>query len=248
MSTERYNPRESEPHWQGVWSDRRCFEAEDDPSRPKYYVLEMFPYPSGRIHMGHVRNYAMGDVIARFMRARGYNVLHPMGWDAFGMPAENAAIERGVHPKSWTYDNIATMRRQLKSMGLSLDWSREVATCDPTYYVHEQAMFVDFLKAGLVERKVSQVNWDPVDHTVLANEQVIDGRGWRSGALVEKRELAQWFLKITAYSEELLSALDRLDRWPEKVRLMQRNWIGRSEGLRFSFALEDEAGNLLDER
>lgn len=248
MSTERYNPRESEPHWQGVWNDRHCFEAKDDPSRPKYYVLEMFPYPSGRIHMGHVRNYAMGDVIARFMRARGYNVLHPMGWDAFGMPAENAAIERGIHPKSWTYDNIAAMRRQLKSMGLSLDWSREVATCDPTYYVHEQAMFVDFLKAGLVERKVSQVNWDPVDHTVLANEQVIDGRGWRSGALVEKRELAQWFLKITAYSEELLTALDRLDRWPEKVRLMQRNWIGRSEGLRFSFALEDQAGNLLDER
>ncbi len=248
MSTERYNPRESEPHWQGVWNDRHCFEAKDDPSRPKYYVLEMFPYPSGRIHMGHVRNYAMGDVIARFMRARGYNVLHPMGWDAFGMPAENAAIERGIHPKSWTYDNIATMRRQLKSMGLSLDWSRELATCDPAYYVHEQAMFIDFLKAGLVERKVSQVNWDPVDHTVLANEQVIDGRGWRSGALVEKRELAQWFLKITAYSEELLSALDRLDRWPEKVRLMQRNWIGRSEGLRFSFALEDEAGNLLDER
>lgn len=248
MSTERYNPRESEPHWQGVWNERRCFEAKDDPSRPKYYVLEMFPYPSGRIHMGHVRNYAMGDVIARFMRARGYNVLHPMGWDAFGMPAENAAIERGIHPKSWTYDNIAAMRRQLKSMGLSLDWSRELATCDPTYYVHEQAMFVDFLKAGLVERKVSQVNWDPVDHTVLANEQVIDGRGWRSGALVEKRELAQWFLKITAYSEELLTALDHLDRWPEKVRLMQRNWIGRSEGLRFSFALEDEAGNLLDER
>jgi leucyl-tRNA synthetase len=190
----------------------------------------------------------MGDVIARFMRARGYDVLHPMGWDAFGMPAENAAIDRGIHPKAWTYDNIATMKRQLQSMGLALDWSREIATCDPGYYQHEQAMFIDFMKAGLVERKVSMVNWDPVDHTVLANEQVIDGRGWRSGALVEKRELAQWFLKITAYSNELLSALDGLTRWPEKVRLMQKNWIGRSEGLRFSFALEDAAGKLLDER
>jgi leucyl-tRNA synthetase len=208
----------------------------------------MFPYPSGRIHMGHVRNYTMGDVIARFRRALGYNVLHPMGWDAFGMPAENAAIDRGVHPKSWTYDNIATMKRQLQSMGLALDWSREIATCDPSYYRHEQAMFIDFMKAGLVERKVSMVNWDPVDHTVLANEQVIDGRGWRSGALVEKRELAQWFLKITAYSEELLSALDGLAKWPEKVRLMQKNWIGRSEGMRFSFALEDESGTPLDER
>lgn len=248
MTTERYNPREAEPFWQAYWADNKCFEAREDAARPKYYVLEMFPYPSGRIHMGHVRNYTMGDVIARFRRACGYNVLHPMGWDAFGMPAENAAIERGVHPKSWTYENIATMRGQLKSMGLSLDWSREVATCDPSYYRHEQAMFVDFLKAGLVERKVSTVNWDPVDHTVLANEQVIDGRGWRSGAMVEKRELAQWFLKITAYSDELLAALDGLDKWPEKVRLMQRNWIGRSEGLRFSFALEDAQGHLLDER
>ena len=198
--------------------------------------------------MGHVRNYTMGDVIARYRRACGYNVLHPMGWDAFGMPAENAAMERGVHPKAWTYENIATMRRQLKSMGLSLDWSRELATCDPEYYRHEQAMFLDFLAAGLVERRTSMVNWDPVDHTVLANEQVIDGRGWRSGALVEKRELAQWFLKITNYSEDLLKALDDLTGWPEKVLLMQRNWIGRSEGLRFSFALEDEAGNPLDER
>jgi leucyl-tRNA synthetase len=190
----------------------------------------------------------MGDVIARFRRACGYNVLHPMGWDAFGMPAENAAIERGVHPKGWTYDNIATMRRQLKSMGLSLDWSREIATCDPDYYRHEQAMFLDFLAAGLVERKVSMVNWDPVDQTVLANEQVIDGRGWRSGAIVEKRELAQWFLKITDFAEDLLDALKGLDGWPEKVRLMQQNWIGRSEGLRFSFALEDIAGNKLEER
>ncbi len=248
MSTERYNPREAEPRWQKHWSDNKSFEAREDASRPKYYVLEMFPYPSGRIHMGHVRNYTMGDVIARFRRALGYNVLHPMGWDAFGMPAENAAIDRGVHPKSWTYDNIATMKRQLQSMGLALDWSREIATCDPSYYRHEQAMFIDFMKAGLVERKVSLVNWDPVDHTVLANEQVIDGRGWRSGALVEKRELAQWFLKITAYSDELLSALDGLSKWPEKVRLMQKNWIGRSEGMRFSFALEDEKGNALDER
>ena len=248
MTSERYNPREAEPRWQNFWSENHCFEAKEDVSRPKYYVLEMFPYPSGRIHMGHVRNYTMGDVIARFKRACGFNVLHPMGWDAFGMPAENAAMERGVHPKGWTYENIAAMRIQLKSMGLSLDWSRELATCDPTYYSHEQAMFIDFMKAGLVERKVSLVNWDPVDQTVLANEQVIDGRGWRSGAMVEKRELAQWFLKITDFSEELLQALDTLEKWPEKVRLMQRNWIGRSEGLRFSFVLEDEKGNALKKK
>ncbi len=248
MSFERYNHRETEPRWQKFWADHKSFEAHEDVTRPKYYVLEMFPYPSGRIHMGHVRNYAMGDVIARFKRACGFSVLHPMGWDAFGMPAENAAIERGVHPKGWTYDNIAAMRGQLKSMGLSLDWSREFATCDPEYYRHEQAMFLDFMKAGLVERRVSMVNWDPVDHTVLANEQVIDGRGWRSGALVEKRELAQWFLKITAFGEELLSALDGLDKWPEKVRLMQKNWIGRSEGMRFFFDLEDATGKLIDEK
>ena len=248
MTNERYNPRDAEPRWQKYWTDNRCFEAKTDTSKPKYYVLEMFPYPSGRIHMGHVRNYTMGDVIARFRRVCGYNVLHPMGWDAFGMPAENAAIERGVHPKSWTYHNIDTMRGQLKSMGLAIDWSREIATCDPSYYRHEQEMFVDFMKVGLVERKTSTVNWDPVDNTVLANEQVIDGRGWRSGASVEKRELAQWFLKITAYSEDLLQALDGLDKWPDKVRLMQRNWIGRSEGLRFSFALQDASGKLLDER
>ena len=245
MTSERYNSREAEPRWQKFWSENQCFEAKEDTSKPKYYVLEMFPYPSGRIHMGHVRNYTMGDVIARFKRACGFNVLHPMGWDAFGMPAENAAIERGVHPKAWTYENIAAMRGQLKSMGLSLDWSREIATCDPSYYRHEQAMFIDFMQAGLVERKVSLVNWDPVDQTVLANEQVIDGRGWRSGAIVEKRELAQWFLKITDFSEELLEALDSLDKWPEKVRLMQRNWIGRSEGMRFSFVLEDEKGKEL---
>lgn len=243
MTTERYNHREAEPKWQKYWAEAKSFEAKEDPTRPKYYVLEMFPYPSGRIHMGHVRNYTMGDVIARFRRACGYNVLHPMGWDAFGMPAENAAMERGVHPKTWTYANIATMRGQLKSMGLSLDWSREFATCDPSYYKHEQAMFIDFMKAGLAERRTSQVNWDPVDQTVLANEQVIDGKGWRSGAMVEKRELAQWFLKISDYAQDLLSALDGLKDWPEKVRLMQKNWIGRSEGLRFSFDLVDGFDN-----
>jgi leucyl-tRNA synthetase len=248
MTSARYDPGEAEPRWQRSWEERGCFQAHEDRSKPKYYVLEMFPYPSGRIHMGHVRNYTMGDVIARYKRSRGFNVLHPMGWDAFGMPAENAAIERKVHPKNWTYQNIDAMRRQLKSMGLSLDWSREIATCDPDYYRHEQAMFLDFLKAGLVERRTAMVNWDPVDQTVLANEQVIDGRGWRSGAEVEKREFAQWFLKITDYAEDLLQALDSLPDWPEKVRLMQRNWIGRSEGLRFSFALEDEAGNVLPDR
>ena len=238
MATERYNPRASEPKWQKAWEAAKLFETRNDDPRPKYYVLEMFPYPSGRIHMGHVRNYTQGDVIARYKRARGFNVLHPMGWDAFGLPAENAAMEKKVHPKAWTYANIATMKAQLKSMGLSLDWSREFATCDPGYYKHQQRMFLDFLQAGLVERKQSKVNWDPVDQTVLANEQVIDGRGWRSGALVEQRELTQWFFKISKYSEELLAALDTLDRWPDKVRLMQRNWIGRSEGLLIRFALD----------
>ncbi len=238
MSTERYNARESEPRWQQKWDEQGIFTTRNDDPRPKYYVLEMFPYPSGRIHMGHVRNYTMGDVIARYMRAKGYNVLHPMGWDAFGMPAENAAMQNKTHPAKWTYANIATMKAQLKSMGLSLDWSREIATCDPSYYKHQQRMFLDFLKAGLVERKQSKVNWDPVDQTVLANEQVIDGRGWRSGALVEQRELTQWFFKISDYADDLLSAIDRLDRWPDKVRLMQRNWIGRSEGLLVRFALD----------
>jgi leucyl-tRNA synthetase len=237
MKNERYNAREAEPRWQRAWDEREIFKTSNDDPRPKYYVLEMFPYPSGRIHMGHVRNYTMGDVVARYMRAKGMNVLHPMGWDAFGMPAENAAMQNKVHPKKWTYENIDTMKKQLKSMGLSLDWSREVATCDPSYYRHQQRMFLDFWKAGLVERKTSKVNWDPVDQTVLANEQVIDGRGWRSGAEVESRELTQWFFKITKYSEELLSALDTLDRWPEKVRLMQKNWIGRSEGLLCRFML-----------
>jgi leucyl-tRNA synthetase len=238
MTTERYNPREAEARWQKVWDERDVFAAQNGDPRPKYYVLEMFPYPSGRIHMGHVRNYAMGDVVARYKRAMGFSVLHPMGWDAFGMPAENAAMERKVHPKAWTYQNIAAMKAQLKSMGLSLDWKREIATCDPTYYQHQQKMFLDFWRAGLVERKHSRVNWDPVDQTVLANEQVIEGRGWRSGALVEQRELSQWFLKITKYSEDLLKALDHLERWPEKVRLMQHNWIGRSEGLLIRFALD----------
>jgi leucyl-tRNA synthetase len=242
MRPERYNVGESEPKWQKIWAEREVFASRNDDSRPRYYVLEMFPYPSGRIHMGHVRNYAMGDVVARYKRARGLNVLHPMGWDAFGMPAENAAMQNKTHPAKWTYANIDTMRGQLKSMGLSLDWSREVATCDPSYYGHQQKLFLDFLAAGLVARKKSKVNWDPVDQTVLANEQVIDGRGWRSGAVVEQRELTQWFLKISDYSEELLSALDGLDRWPEKVRLMQRNWIGRSEGLLVRFAFENAPG------
>src|SRR6476646_3556469 len=238
MTTNRYDPREAEPRWQKLWESRGLFHSSENDPRPKYYVLEMFPYPSGRIHMGHVRNYTMGDVVARYMRARGHNVLHPMGWDAFGLPAENAAIERGVHPAKWTYDNIATMRGQLKSMGLSLDWSRELATCDLDYYHQQQKLFLDLLKAGLVDRKKRKVNWDPVDQTVLANEQVIDGRGWRSGALVEQRELTQWFFKISDYSEDLLKALDTLDRWPDKVRLMQKNWIGRSEGLLVRFMLD----------
>ena len=238
MATDRYNAREAEPRWQKIWDERGIFKTPNADPRPKYYVLEMFPYPSGRIHMGHVRNYTMGDVVARYKRAKGFNVLHPMGWDAFGMPAENAAIANKVHPREWTYANIAAMKAQLKSMGLSLDWARELATCDPSYYKHQQRMFLDFLEKGLVERKQSKVNWDPVDQTVLANEQVIDGRGWRSGALVEQRELTQWFFKITAFAEELLTALDTLDRWPEKVRTMQRNWIGRSEGLLVRFALD----------
>jgi leucyl-tRNA synthetase len=238
MDAPRYNAREAERKWQKIWDESGSFRTRNDDARPKYYVLEMFPYPSGRIHMGHVRNYAMGDVVARFMRARGYNVLHPMGWDAFGLPAENAAVQNKTHPATWTYANIATMRTQLKSMGLSLDWSREIATCDPAYYKHQQKMFLDFLAAGFVSRKKSKVNWDPVDETVLANEQVIDGRGWRSGALVEQRELTQWSFKISMLAEDLLDSLDQLDRWPEKVRLMQRNWIGKSEGLSIRFALQ----------
>ncbi|WP_280177640.1 leucine--tRNA ligase [Arsenicitalea aurantiaca] len=240
QGAERYNPREMEPHWQTVWDENGAFVVDNDDPRERYYVLEMFPYPSGRIHMGHVRNYAMGDVVARYWRARGKNVLHPMGWDAFGLPAENAAIERKLNPRTWTYQNIEAMKAQLKSMGLSLDWSREIATCDPDYYRHQQAMFLDMLAAGLVSRKKSKVNWDPVDMTVLANEQVIDGRGWRSGAEVQQRELTQWFFRISDYAEELLAALDGLTEWPDKVRVMQRNWIGRSEGLRLLFALEPD--------
>ncbi|MEO1192705.1 MAG: leucine--tRNA ligase [Pseudomonadota bacterium] len=239
---DRYNVRESEARWQGVWEEAQSFQAEEDPAREKYYVLEMFPYPSGRIHMGHVRNYTIGDVIARYKRARGFNVLHPMGWDAFGLPAENAAIERKVHPRDWTLANIDTMRSQLKSMGLSLDWSREIATCLPDYYKEQQKLFLAFLAQGLAYRRRSWVNWDPVDQTVLANEQVIDGCGWRSGAPVERRQLRQWFFRITRYADELLSAIDGLERWPDKVRTMQRNWIGRSEGaeIRFRFDGSEE--------
>ncbi|MBK1634248.1 leucine--tRNA ligase [Rhodovulum adriaticum] len=235
----RYNPREIEPRWQQAWEADGTFLAKRDADRPKYYVLEMFPYPSGRIHMGHVRNYTMGDVVARYKSSCGFSVLHPMGWDAFGMPAENAAMERGGHPKDWTYGNIADMRDQMKPLGLSIDWTREFATCDPEYYGQQQAMFIDMLHAGLVYRKNAVVNWDPVDMTVLANEQVEDGRGWRSGALVERRELTQWFFKISDFSEELLEALDGLDNWPEKVKLMQRNWIGKSRGLEMAFSLID---------
>ncbi|MFI5408231.1 leucine--tRNA ligase [Kaistia sp. UC242_56] len=238
MAIERYNPRDAEPRWQRAWAEQSIFETKNDDPRPKYYVLEMFPYPSGRIHIGHGRNYVMGDVVARFKRMKGFNVLHPMGWDAFGLPAENAAIERNSHPKIWTYENIETMKAQLKLLGLSLDWSREIATCDPSYYAEQQRIFTDFFAANLVYRKESEVNWDPIDNTVLANEQVIDGRGWRSGALVERRKLSQWFFKITQFGEELLGALDELDRWPDKVRLMQKNWIGRSEGLMVRFGLD----------
>ena len=241
MATERYNAPAQEKHWQHVWESREVFKASNADKRPKCYVLEMFPYPSGRIHMGHVRNYTMGDVFARYKRAKGFNVLHPMGWDAFGMPAENAAMERKTHPAKWTYANIAAMKAQLKSMGLSLDWSREFATCDVAYYHRQQMLFLDLYKKGLAYRGVGKVNWDPVDQTVLANEQVIDGRGWRSGALVETREMPNWYFKITDYADELLSALSTLDRWPEKVRLMQANWIGRSEGLQMRYKLAGQA-------
>ena len=240
----RYDPQAAEPRWRDAWEQADIFRTRapaEAPGAPKAFVLEMFPYPSGRLHMGHVRNYAMGDVVARHKRAKGYNVLHPMGWDAFGMPAENAAMERKVHPGKWTYANIASMKAQFKKLGLSLDWSREFATCDPDYYGAQQALFLKLMDKGLVYRKASKVNWDPVDNTVLANEQVIDGRGWRSGALVEQRELTQWFFKITAYADDLLEAVQKLERWPEKVRTMQANWIGRSEGLEMSFAFDGAA-------
>ncbi len=236
----RYNPKETEPRWRAAWEQAGLFDArspEDADGQPKWYVLEMFPYPSGKLHMGHVRNYAMGDVVARYKRAQGFNVLHPMGWDAFGMPAENAAMESGVHPKTATYAQIATMREQLKRLGLAIDWDREFATCDPEYYGKQQAWFLRLLKSDLVYRKESQVNWDPVDHTVLANEQVIEGRGWRSGALVERRKLTQWFLRITSYAEDLLQGLNSLERWPDKVRLMQENWIGAVQGTAHALCL-----------
>jgi leucyl-tRNA synthetase len=235
--SERFDPSQADGRWQRAWDEAQCFRADGTTNRPRSYVLEMFPYPSGRIHIGHVRNYTMGDVLARYRKMQGDDVLHPMGWDAFGMPAENAAIEKKVHPGDWTRANIANMKAQLQRLGFALDWSREIATCDPSYYGHEQALFIDLYEAGLVYRKESAVNWDPVDQTVLANEQVIDGRGWRSGALVEKRKLSQWFLKITQFAQELLDGLGELNDWPEKVRVMQENWIGKSQGLQFAFKL-----------
>ncbi len=232
---DRYNIRATESKWQKIWNDNNAFKTDDDSDKEPFYVLEMFPYPSGAIHVGHVRNYTLGDVVARYKRAKGYNVLHPMGWDAFGLPAENAAIERGAQPATWTYENIAVMRGQLKLMGLSLDWDREIATCHPDYFKHEQAMFLDFLKNGLAYQKESTVNWDPVENTVLANEQVVDGKGWRSGAAVERKNLKQWFLKTTQFADELLSELDNMPDWPERVKTMQKHWIGKSEGITFSF-------------
>nr|HRJ12933.1 class I tRNA ligase family protein [Alphaproteobacteria bacterium] len=239
--TERYNIKAAEQKWQQRWTDAKSFETPREPvqGKQKYYVLEMFPYPSGKIHMGHVRNYTLGDVIARWRRAQGYNVLHPMGWDAFGLPAENAAMENKMHPGAWTQSNIAHMKQQLQQMGLAIDWGREVATCNVDYYRHQQKLFLDFLKNGLAYRKESLVNWDPVENTVLANEQVVDGKGWRSGAPVERRKLNQWVLKITAYADDLLSALQSLPRWPEKVRLMQENWIGKSQGANVDFKLSN---------
>ncbi|MFL6784453.1 MAG: leucine--tRNA ligase, partial [Sphingomicrobium sp.] len=242
--TGRFDPTEADRRWQARWEEERTFAADSSSAKPKTYVLEMFPDPSGRIHMGHVRNYTMGDVIARYRRMQGHEVLHPMGWDAFGMPAENAAMERKVHPGEWTWANIRTMREQLKTLGFALDWSREFATCDPAYYGQEQALFLDLFDAGLVYRKESEVNWDPVDMTVLANEQVIDGCGWRSGAPVERRKLAQWFLKITDFAEDLLEGLSTLDQWPDKVRLMQENWIGKSRGLQFRFRLAEPVDSI----
>ena len=230
-----YSPARIEPKWQSAWEDLKIFNSKIDLKKPKYYVLEMFPYPSGRIHMGHVRNYTMGDLVARYKLSTGFNVLHPMGWDAFGMPAENAAMASNGHPKEWTYKNISIMKDQMKPLGLSIDWQREFATCDPEYYGQQQALFLDFLEAGLVYRKNAVVNWDPVDLTVLANEQVENGRGWRSGAVVERRELTQWFFKISEFSDDLLASIEKLDSWPAKVKLMQTNWIGESKGLEFAF-------------
>ena len=238
-TTERYNIRNTESKWQKIWNEQKSFEVTEDATREKFYVLAMLPYPSGRIHVGHVRNYSLSDVVARYKKARGFNVLNPMGWDALGLPAENAAMQNNLHPKDWTYDNIAQMKEQLLSMGLAIDWSREVATCDPDYYRHEQKMFIDFYKKGLAYRKESVVNWDPVEDTVLANEQVVDGKGWRSGAPVERRKLYQWFFKITEYADDLLQGIETLDRWPDKVRTMQSNWIGKSQGMYGDFKIND---------
>jgi len=240
----RYNAGSTEAKWQKIWAENDTFCVTEDRSRPKYYVLEMFPYPSGKIHMGHVRNYTQGDVVARYKRAKGFNVLHPMGWDAFGMPAENAAMEHNVHPAKWTYENIDHMKNQLKRIGFSFDWSRELATCDPEYYGKEQSMFIEFVEAGLVYRKESWVNWDPVDNTVLANEQVIDGKGWRSGATIERKKLNQWFFKITDAADDLDAELDNLPRWPEKVRIMQKNWIGKSKGMHLTFDATETADQI----
>ena len=244
----RYNFKETEEKWQKKWSDLKAFSAEESSEKPKYYVLEMFPYPSGRLHVGHVRNYAIGDVVARFKKAQGFNVLHPMGWDAFGLPAENAAIQNNTHPAKWTYDNIEIMKDQFDMVGLSYDWDREIATCHEDYYKHEQKIFLDFLQNDLAYRKESWVNWDPVENTVLANEQVVDGKGWRSGAPVERKKLSQWFLKITDYADELLEAIKTLDKWPERVRIMQENWIGRSEGLIIEFSLSHEIKDYTEKR
>jgi leucyl-tRNA synthetase len=238
-SPTRYNIKETEAKWSKTWIDQGTFEVTEDSSKPKSYVLAMLPYPSGRIHMGHVRNYSLSDAVARFKKMKGFNVLNPMGWDALGLPAENAALERNIHPGKWTYENIAEMKTQLLSMGLAIDWSREVATCDASYYKHEQKMFLDFVEKGLAYRKESTVNWDPVENSVLANEQVVDGKGWRSGAPVERKKLNQWFLKITDYAEELLDCIEKLDRWPDKVRAMQTNWIGKSQGLQMTFTVND---------
>ena len=238
--SEKYNPKVIEKKWQAYWQENKIFESHVNEKKEKYYILEMFPYPSGKIHMGHVRNYTLGDVIARYKRARGFNVMHPMGWDAFGLPAENAAIENRTSPKKWTYENIETMKKQLKKMGLSIDWSREIATCDKSYYHQQQKLFCQFFNDGLIYKKESLVNWDPVENSVLANEQVIDGKGWRSGADVEQKKLSQWFFKITDFAEGLLSSLDQMNGWPEKVKIMQKNWIGKSQGCEIKFKIINE--------
>ena len=242
--SEKYNPKVIEKKWQSHWEQNKIFESKVVPTKEKYYILEMFPYPSGKIHMGHVRNYTLGDVIARYKRAQGYNVMHPMGWDAFGLPAENAAKENNISPKNWTYENISTMKSQLKQMGLSLDWSRELATCDELYYHQQQKLFLEFYNKKLIHKKESLVNWDPIENTVLANEQVIDGKGWRSGADVEQKKLSQWFFKITDYAENLLSSLDKMDKWPDKVKTMQKNWIGKSVGCEVNFEISSNDFNL----